>query len=148
VGSQFDLDQRAGSDKEPSVMPTIEIEKEQLLDALLQLSRPELEEFVRELFSRKIREEVPCLPEKEAELLMAINQGLPDNVQKRLNKLIKKRQSYTITEDELQELIQLTDQAELFNVERMKHLIELSHIRNVPLDDLIRQLGLKPVLHD
>jgi hypothetical protein len=129
-------------------MPTIEVEKEQLLGALLQLSRSELEEFVRELFSRKIREEVPWLSERESELLMAINQGLPDDTQRRLNKLIKKRQSYTITEDELQELIQLTDQAELFNVERMKHLIELSHIRNVPLDDLIRQLGLKPVPHD
>jgi hypothetical protein len=129
-------------------MPTIEVEKEQLLGALLQLSRSELEEFVRELFSRKIREEVPWLSERESELLMAINQGLPDDTQRRLNKLIKKRQSYTITEDELQELIQLSDQAELFNVERMKHLIELSHIRNVPLDDLIRQLGLKPVPHD
>jgi len=129
-------------------MPTIQIEKEQLLNALLQLSRPELEEFVRELFSRKIREEVPCLSERETELLMAINQGLPADAQKRLNKLIKKRQSYTITEDELQELIQLTDQAEHFNVERLKHLVELSHIRNVPLDDLIQQLGLKPVPHD
>lgn len=134
--------------KGTNLMPTIEVSKEQLLNALLQLSRPELEEFVRELFSRKIREEVPCLSEREAELLMAINQGLPDDAQRRLNKLIRKRRAETITEDELQELIQLTDQAELLNVERLKHLIELSHIRNVPLDDLIEQLGLKPVPHD
>jgi hypothetical protein len=129
-------------------MLTIEISKEQLLNALLQLSRSELEEFVRELFSRKIREEIPCLSEREAKLLMAINQGLPDDVQRRMNKLIKKRRAETITEDELQELIRLTDQAEHLNVERLKHLIELSRIRNVPLDDLIRQLGLEPVSHD
>src|SRR5207302_9049580 len=111
--------------------PTIEIGKEQLLNAALQMSRSELEEFVRELFSRKIREETPCLSEKEAELLMRINEGLPSNMQERLNELIDKRQSYTITDDELQELIQLTDQVEMFDAERLKHLIELSYLRNV-----------------
>lgn len=129
-------------------MPTIQIENEQLLQAALQMSREELEQFVARLFALKARQETPGLSERETELLMKINQGLPPNTQHRLNELIDKRQSYTITQEELQELIQLTDQAESFDVERLKQLIELAHLRGVTLDELITKLGIKPVPHD
>jgi hypothetical protein len=129
-------------------MPTIQVETDQLLNAALQMSPAELDRFVTKLFSIKARERAPVLSEREAELLQKIYQGIPPEMQERLNELIKKRQSYTITDDELQELIKLTNQVELFDAERLKHLIELAHLRNVPLDDLIRQLGIKPVPHD
>jgi hypothetical protein len=134
--------------KELIVMPTIQVETDQLLNAALQMSPAELDRFVTKLFSIKARERAPVLSEREAELLQKIYQGIPPEMQERLNELIKKRQSYTITDDELQELIKLTNQVELFDAERLKHLIELAHLRNVPLDDLIRQLGIKPVPHD
>lgn len=129
-------------------MLTIQIEKEQLLDAVLQMPQSELEEFVRRVFSLKARERAPVLSERESELLQKIYKGIAPATQQRLNELIEKRQSYTITEDELQELIKLTNQVETFDAERLKYLIELAHLRNVPLDDLIRQLGIKPVSHD
>ncbi|MGH9839935.1 MAG: STAS/SEC14 domain-containing protein [Blastocatellia bacterium] len=129
-------------------MPTIQIETDELLKAALQLPQVELEQFVTKLFVLKARERVPALSQRESELLLQINQGLPAQTRKRLNKLIKKRQSYTITPDELQELIQMTDQIEKSDAERLKCLIELAALRNVPLDDLIKQLGLKPYPHD
>jgi len=129
-------------------MPTIQIESDQLLNAALQMPEEEFQQFLHRLFALKARERAPVLSEREAELLMMINQGLPPAVQQRLNELIEKRQSYTITEDELQELIQLTGQVEMFDAERLKHLIELAHLRDVPLNDLIQQLGIKPVPHD
>ncbi len=129
-------------------MPTIQIEKEQLLNAVLQMPRNELEEFVRKVFSLKAREYAPTLSEKETELLLKINQGLPASLQQRLNELIDKRQSRTITPDELEELIRLTDQVEMHDAERLKHLIELAHLRGVTLDELIKKLGIKPVPHD
>lgn len=129
-------------------MPTIQIETEDLLNAALQLPRPELEQFVHRLFVLKAREETTLLPEREAELLSKINQALPPSTQHRLNELISKRRSHTISEDELQELIQLTDQVELLDAERLKYLLELSHLRDVSLEDLINQLGLKPEPHD
>jgi hypothetical protein len=129
-------------------MPTIQIETEQLLNAALQMPREELEQFVARLFALKAREYAPVLSEKETELLLKINQGLPPAMQQRLNELIDKRQSHTITQDELEELIQLTDQVELFDAERLKHLIELAHLRGVTLDELIKKLGLKPIPHD
>ncbi|MDQ3257719.1 MAG: hypothetical protein M3R15_28170 [Acidobacteriota bacterium] len=61
-----------------------------------------------------------------------------------MKQLIAKRQSYTIAEDELQELIRLTDEAERLNVERVKHLIELAQLRNVTLDELMNKLGIRP----
>lgn len=129
-------------------MPTIQIDSEQLLNAALQMSREELEQFVAKLFTLKARQETPGLSERETELLLKINQGLPPGMQQRLNELIDKRQSHAITRDELQELIQLTDQVEMFDAERLKHLIELSHLRGTSLKELINKLGLKPVPHD
>jgi RNA polymerase-interacting CarD/CdnL/TRCF family regulator len=129
-------------------MPTIQIEKEQLLDAVLQMPQNELEDFVRQVFSRKARERTHALSERESELLMKINRGLPRETQERLSELIKKRRAETISAEERRELKKLTDQVELLDAERLKLLIELSHIRDVPLEKLIKQLGLKPVPHD
>jgi len=129
-------------------MPTIQVETDELLKAALQLPQVELEQFVQRLFSLKARERTSVLSEREAELLDQIYQKLPDDTQQRLNELIKKRQAYTITPDELRELIELTDQAEAFDVARLELISELAHLRNVPLAQLIQQLGLKPVRHD
>jgi hypothetical protein len=100
-------------------MPTIEIEAEQLLNAALQM------------------------PEDELQRLIKTNQGLPAADARRMKELIAKRQSYTITEGELQELIRLTDESERLNVERIKHLLELAHLRGVTLDEVMEQLGIK-----
>ena len=129
-------------------MSTLQIEKEQLFNAMLQLPRAELEDLVRRVFSFKAREYAPTLSEKETELLLKINQGLPPAMQQRLNELIDKRQSHTLTQAELEELIHLTDQVELFDAERLQYLIELAHVRGVTLDDVIKKLGIKPIPHD
>ncbi len=129
-------------------MPTIQIETEQLLNAALQMPREEMEQFVARLFALKAREYAPVLSEKETELLLKINQGLPPATQERLNELIRKRRAETISPKELRELKKLTDQIEKSDAERLKHLIELAHLRRVPLKKLIKQLGLKPVPHD
>ncbi len=129
-------------------MPTIQIETEQLLSAALQLPPPELERFVARLFTLKARQKSPSLPEREAELLMKINRGLPTATQERLNKLIEKRRTETISAKELRELKKLTDRIEKLDAERLELLTELAALRNVPLRKLIKQLGLRPVPHD
>jgi len=138
----------ASLSKELIVMPTIQIETEQLLNAALQMPRPELERFVARLFAIKAREETPNLSEAETRLLLKINQDLPPESRNRMNELIDKRQAGLITPSELEELIQLTDQTEEIGVERLKCLIELAALRNVTLDELMRQLGIKPIPHE
>jgi hypothetical protein len=129
-------------------MPAIQIEPDQLLHAALQMSRPEIEQFVRKLVALKIREETPGLSERETELMLNINQALPAKLQQRLNVLIEKRRAETISASELRELKKLTDQVENFDATRLESLIELAHLRRMPLRKLIKQLGLKPVSHD
>jgi len=125
-------------------MPTIQIEKEQLLNAALQMSRSELEQFVTKLFTLKAREHTPVLSEKESELLLRINQGVPDQLQQRYGALIKKRRQDKLTRAEHRELLELTKQMEQFDVERLKLLTELARLRSLPLPELMKQLGLKP----
>jgi len=129
-------------------MPTIQIETDQLLEAALQMPRDELETFVIRLFTLKATQEAPSLSEREAEILLQINQGLPSAVQERLNELIDQRNARTISAKELRELKKLTDRVELLDAERLKLLTELAHLRGVPLRKLINQLGLTPVPHD
>ncbi|NOT59304.1 MAG: STAS/SEC14 domain-containing protein [Acidobacteria bacterium] len=129
-------------------MPTVHIETEELLKAALQLPPIELEKFVTKLFVLKAKEHTPSLSQRESELLLQINQTLQPPQRKRLNLLIKKRQAHTITSAELQELKQMTHEIEKSDALRLKCLIELAALRNVPLDDLIKQLGLKPYSHD
>jgi len=129
-------------------MSDLQIEHDQLLNAALQMPRPELERFVAKLFALKAREETPNLSEAETRLLLKINQDLPPAARKRMNELISKRQSRLISPAELEELIQLTDQSEAIGVERLKCLIELASLRNVTPDELMRQLGIKPAPHD
>lgn len=127
-------------------MPTIEIETNQLIEAASQMPREEMERFVARLFVLKARQETPALTERESELLTQINRGLIPARGVRMNKLIAKRKSRTISSAEVRELISITDEAERLNVERVKHLIELAALRNVTLDELINQLGIRP--HD
>jgi hypothetical protein len=77
-------------------------------------------------------------------LLLKINQPVPADLQRRYEELIARRDERTLSPEEHQELLRLTDQVELLEAERVRHLIELAGLRKVSLDDLMRQLGLEP----
>ena len=129
-------------------MPTIHIETEQLLHAALQLPRAELEQFVTRLLVLSIRQATPRLAQAESELLLKINQDLPPATQQKLDELIAKRQAQTLTPEEHQELIRLTEDIEKSDAERLQYLLELAALRNLSLDELTRHLGIHSVPHD
>jgi hypothetical protein len=85
-----------------------------------------------------------AMPANEAELLRKINTGLPEHVWNEYRDLVAKRRAETLTESEYSRLITLSDQIEIDNAERVGLLIQLAQIRNVPLDDLMTQMGIKP----
>jgi hypothetical protein len=128
-------------------MPTLQVETEQLLQAALQMPRAELEQFVARLLALKISQDTPHLSQAESELLLTINAGIPSATQQRLDALIAKRQAHTLTRGEHQELLQITEQIEQRDAERLQHLIELAALRHVTLDALMQQLGLQPAPH-
>jgi predicted DNA-binding antitoxin AbrB/MazE fold protein len=81
----------------------------------------------------------------ETELLNKIHNPLPNGLHQRITQLMKQRDTDQLTPAEHQELIQLSQQVELLNVDRITHLIELAKHRQTTLPQIIKDLGLKPI---
>jgi len=129
-------------------MPVVKVEAQLSADELLkaagQLSQAELEQFAFQVIALRARRQAPSLPQVEAELLLKINRGIQPKVQKRYNELIGKRQAESLTADEYEELLRLTDQIEKVEVRRMDYLAELSRLRRISLTELMADLGIRP----
>jgi len=105
-----------------------------------------LEQYVAALIKAKVGPSIVtdnALSAKETQLFGAINKGFAPEFWDRLKILNEKRRSAALSEPELQELISMTDQLELVNLQRMKALVELAEFRSVDIDDLMEQLGLR-----
>lgn len=80
----------------------------------------------------------------EAELLQQINVGFSTQTWEQYHSLISKRQAETLTPEEHNQLIQLSDRLEKLNVVRIQALIQLAALRSQPLTDLMQTLGIHP----
>jgi len=126
----------------PAVQTLKKLSSEELLEAADKLSASELEKFVSQVITLQARRRAPWLPQAESELLLKINQGLPGDLRKRYNELIAKRRAETLTPNEYEELLRLTDQVETMHVRRMEYLSELASLRKTSLSNLMKQLGI------
>ena len=88
--------------------------------------------------------QAPRLTEAESELLLTINQGPSNEFREELNCLVLKRQSLKIKDSELTQLIEMTEQMELWNVKRIQALIKLGKIRGRSLPEMMGDLGINP----
>jgi hypothetical protein len=120
-------------------------ELDRLLSGVAQLETADLEQFAEQVTLLLARRKVPSLPQPEAELLHQINRGLPEATQHRYDELRAKRHAETLTPEEHQELLSLVDSVEQADADRLQHLIELSQLRQVPLPNLMHQLGIHPL---
>lgn len=120
------------------------IELDQFIKGVAQLETADLEQVAEQVNLILAQRKVASLPQPETELLQRINQGLPESTQRRYNELRTKLETGTITPAEHQELLALVDIVEQADAERLQHLIELSQLRQVALNDLIHQLGIRP----
>jgi hypothetical protein len=89
----------------------------------------------------------PRVSSREAELLLAIHESMSAIVWERYHALIAKRHAETLTSEELQDLIALTNAIEHANVVRLTAVAELAQLRNTTLDALLDELGLTPARH-
>ena len=83
------------------------------------------------------------LSKDETDLLQLINQSVSANVRQRYEMLNEKLHEETITPDEYREFLELIDQIELAHAERLHQLIKLAQLRNVPVETLMNQLGIR-----
>jgi hypothetical protein len=77
----------------------------------------------------------------ETELLQQIDRGIPSDLHQQYRDLVAKRDAQTITEQEYELLLNLSDRIEVLAAERTGLLVKLAQLRQVPLmqlmDDLI-----------
>lgn len=81
----------------------------------------------------------------ESALLKKINLDFSEAEWTDYKQLIVLRRAENINEQDYQRLLFLGDKLELANAERFKYLIELAQLRQVSLDKLMSDLGIKPI---
>jgi len=127
-----------------STIPIVaQVSPDKLLEAIEEMDQAELEQFVSQVIALQARRRAPGLSQDESDLLIKINQGLPADVQTRLNELIVKRQGKTLTSDEHDELLHLIAQSEQAEAARIEALAQLARLRGVSLTTLMHDLGVK-----
>jgi hypothetical protein len=109
---------------------------------VLSFPTTELEQFAEQVNLLLATRKMNRLPQREPELLEQINQGLPEDIQRRYDELQLKLHDETISSEEHQELLSLIDTVEQASVDRLKCLVELSQLRQISLDDLMHQLDI------
>jgi hypothetical protein len=82
---------------------------------------------------------------REFELLQQIEGSLAQIDWQRYQQLIEKRRAETLTSIEQNELIAFSDHLEAINSDRIHNLVKLAQIRNTTVNNLMIQLGLKPL---
>jgi hypothetical protein len=127
-------------------MPSIQIEAtltpSKLLEAIEQLSLPELEALLNKAALLRAQRIAPVLSHSESKLLQKINEGLPSKIMEPFRELRDKMESGTLTEAEHAEYMGLVETIEKYNVERLTWLIELAQLRNQSVAELMESLGL------
>jgi hypothetical protein len=109
-----------------------------LVDSIIQVIHtltPEEQELVRQRL-------VASPPSHELMLLQKINQPIPSATQTRYNQLRNKLHAETLSPNEHQELLTLTDTIEQAEADRLQTLLELADLRRVTLPELMQQLNL------
>lgn len=84
-----------------------------------------------------------ALSHAEIDLLQAISQGVPLNVQKRYTELHAKLLDETLSQEEHNELLGLVEIIEKADASRLQYLLELAQLRSTTLDALMGQLGIR-----
>lgn len=133
-------------------MATIQIQARlsprDLIQALDQLSTPDLDGVVRQMLALRAHRVAPGVSRNEAELLLKINQGLAPELHVRYAELIGKRREEQLTPEEYQELLALTAQVEGFEAQRVAALAELAQVRQTSLQALMDALHISAPAYD
>ena len=119
----------------------------QLLQAIEQMPGRELDDFVDQVIALRASRFAPRLSQTESELLLEINKSFPEDLQHRFDELIAKRREGSLTETEHKELLGLVEQTEKHDAHRVSALADLARARGVGLDQVMKDLGLKPPSH-
>lgn len=124
---------------------SMEVSTENLLSVVLQMPETEFNQFIEKAKKLRQKSVKSNWSKSEISLIKKINESiLSDEEQNEFDKLVKKRRAEKISQNELDELIALSEKSEKLNVERIKMLIALAESKKVSLDEIMNKLGIKP----
>lgn len=90
------------------------------------------------------RPEAAPSSEDESNLLRKISNGPASDVWQEYRTLVAKRREETLTEVERRRLLEISDQIEAWNTQRVGYLAELARLRGIAVPELMEQLGIRP----
>ena len=111
-----------------------------LLHEVERLDNRALDDFITDVISLRVRRS--HAPVEEAKLLEKINKGLPVDHVQRLRVLKMKHEQNGLTQQERTELVGLVERSEKCTVSRLKYLIALARLRDIPVRELMAELGI------
>jgi deferrochelatase/peroxidase EfeB len=117
-----------------------ELEQRLRTEALKQGLEPDL--YILNTLQERLQPSLPTSPPTEADLLQQINIGFSAQTWEQYHTLIAKRHAETLSPEEHDQLIQLSNRLENLNVARVQALIQLANLRNQTLENLMQTLGI------
>lgn len=119
----------------------------ELLKSAGQLNTSEFEEFFMKIQSLR-RQRLPfSVSDEENKLLKQINAGLLSSKQVRFEYLIARRDMRIITEQEFNELLELTKEVEKNDTIRLKRIAKLADLKKMSLPEVVDYYNLRPMQH-
>lgn len=118
-----------------------QVSPDQLAAAVGQLPPTEREQFIAHIIALRLHG-LPIISQPESDLLLLINESLPEAAQHRYTELIHKRQAETLTDAEYTELLELSARDEAIQAKRLTALTDLAHLRHISLAQLMHELGI------
>ncbi len=116
----------------------------ELIKGVEQLSSSEFEVFYHKLQTLRLQKMPDAIGEKENKLLKKINTPFTKKKKLRFNLLIAKRDAESLTKDEYEELLVLTEAFEKHELRRLKLLAKLADLKKTSLPEVINLYKLHP----
>jgi len=118
---------------------------ERLLKEVAQLKMPDFEGFLKRALKILEKRKSPEYQKKEKELINKIKNGGPSKEwNDRYDKLSARVSHEEITESEHQDLLTLIPISEQWAYDRLVLMIELADLWDVPLEEVLKRLKIKP----
>lgn len=123
-----------------------QVSLETLLNSLKQLNSSELAQVASQTALLRAQQNSSHLGEIESELMTKIQStAVPLQTQRRLHDLDAKSQRSGLSKVEQQELMQLVDEVEQLNANRVSLLLELANLRGISLHQIMTDLQIEPL---
>ena len=116
---------------------------DEILRNVSSLDTKEIVQFMHEISRIVAQRRGNILPQRESELLEAINESVPSKLQFQYDTLAIKLNNETISEEEHKQLLKIIGKLEQKKAKKLEYMMELARLRNITLKELAHQLQMQ-----